>query len=81
MASLLDDDPEWSKTAAMAASESFKTGDTYLDWWLTFAAEAAKLGVDKNEYNGWVTNHYASDEPRFTASVAWDIVKLGEASD
>lgn len=75
------DSPWWWEDVLEQADRMYVKHLYPLEWWLTVAAETAKLGVDKAEFTGLVSNRYSSDENRFQASVAWDINKLGESSD
>lgn len=73
------DDPAWADVMVLNADRSGTGPRSSFEWWLTAAEEADRMGVDKKEFTGWVSNHYGDDENRFQASVAWDVYKLGES--
>lgn len=80
MTTSLNDEPWWVASACFWADEAYRKEHNSFEWWLTFAAETAKMDIDKEKFTGWVSDNYGDDQNRFEASVAWDIYKLGESN-
>lgn len=47
-----------------------------VDYWENIAEQAVEFFAHKDDFMDWVCSHYGSDENRFTADCAWDLVKL-----